>query len=890
MKVLLMICIFICICFKASAQKQLIDSSVYGKWRGVDGIALSNDGAYVSYNIPDSMQNNSMLYVQSIDGYWKKGFINTGWPRFSPDGKKMIFSKGKDSLCFVTLGTDSMIVIPHVSNWEMPRKGNSPWIAFQLSEPRKNRILHNTITGEERAFKNISSFMFAADGFAVLLQKETGDQQVTLQWIDLSNGQTVSIWQGKMIADLGLDQTGTRLFFKGQDGSSEGISRIWIYKQGGPQAVSVELNEQENALKIDDVSILGFDHTGNKLFFKVNKPVAKLKPNPALASVDVYSYKDAQLQSQQLIEQPQRSYRYVYNFSNRRTIRLEEKNEEIKSPLDGDQILIQKSGNGDLDYEYYWNKNALSSFYLVSTKDGKRKCIVTKVALPNTLTYTLSPSGKYLIWYDPDKKGYFCYNIKTDIVKKVTIGIKKNWANQDASNHPDSAYEVGENILGWTANDSSFWLGSRYDIYQVDPEGKRLPINLTNGYGSKHHLIFRIYSTSQELYGEPTALDSHKSVLLHFINDENKDEGFCRVRVGQQEDPDILSVMPKHISNMPEAGAADADIYAVSIEDEKSAPNYFLTRDFKTFSQLTGIQPQKDYNWLTSELVKWRRPDGKTTQGVLYKPENFDPKKRYPVIFFYYEIMSNNLHKFHYPQIEDAQMLGIPYYVSNGYLVFLPDIQYKIGYPGRSSCNTIVSAAEYLSKFPWVDKTKMGLMGHSFGGFETNYVITHSQLFAAAISSSGITDFVSQYGSRWGNEIKSSQIWCEATQGRIGATLWQRPDLYIENSPVFRADKVTTPVLLMANKNDGSASFRQGFEFFTGLRRLGKKAWLLQYDNGEHGLHNHADKEDFTIRSHQFFDHYLNGALPPKWMTEGVPAIQKQIDPGYATDTTGKRP
>jgi dipeptidyl aminopeptidase/acylaminoacyl peptidase len=183
-------------------------------------------------------------------------------------------------------------------------------------------------------------------------------------------------------------------------------------------------------------------------------------------------------------------------------------------------------------------------------------------------------------------------------------------------------------------------------------------------------------------------------------------------------------------------------------------------------------------------------------------------------------------------------------------------------------------------QFPWVDKEHMGLMGHSFGGFETDYVIVHSHLFAAAVSMSGMTDFVSAYGSIIGNGT-SRQRQYELYRDRIGATLWQRLDLYLENSPILKANEVTTPVLLMANKKDEDVPYEQGVEFFTALRRLGKKALMLQYDNGDHQVRNLADQKDLSLRIWQFFGYYLKGEPPPKWMVVGIPATKKGIDNGY---------
>jgi dienelactone hydrolase len=278
---------------------------------------------------------------------------------------------------------------------------------------------------------------------------------------------------------------------------------------------------------------------------------------------------------------------------------------------------------------------------------------------------------------------------------------------------------------------------------------------------------------------------------------------------------------------------------------------------------------------------------------VLYKPESFDSTKRYPVILHYYERKSDGLHAYLAPQLLGGNgcVIDIPRYVSHGYLIFTPDIHFRIGETGQSVVNAVVSAADHLASMPWVDGGRMGLQGCSFGGSHTNYLVTHSGRFAAAVSSSGSSNLISDYGSLTGDGVTvAGALGFEVRQTRLGASLWERPDVYIRNSPILQADRVTTPLLLMHTTIDGITPFGQALELFTGLRRLGKKAWMLQYDGG----HNHgvwgAEGRDFSIRMAQFFDHYLKGAPPPKWMTEGIPARLKGIETGLELDTSGKVP
>jgi dipeptidyl aminopeptidase/acylaminoacyl peptidase len=213
-----------------------------------------------------------------------------------------------------------------------------------------------------------------------------------------------------------------------------------------------------------------------------------------------------------------------------------------------------------------------------------------------------------------------------------------------------------------------------------------------------------------------------------------------------------------------------------------------------------------------------------------------------------------------------------------------------MGGNGQDAMNSIIAAADYLRRFRWVDATKMGLQGHSFGGYYTNYAITQSTRFAAAVASSGPTNIISEYGGLWGGGV-SKKGFVENQQFRMNVSLWERPDLYIKNSPIFYADRVTTPLLMMANKRDANVSFAQGVEFFTALRRLGKRVWMLQYDEGDHGVFDDGkDRTDYLVRMTQFFDHYLKGAPPPEWMTQGVPARLKGIETGLELDEPGKTP
>jgi len=319
-----------------------------------------------------------------------------------------------------------------------------------------------------------------------------------------------------------------------------------------------------------------------------------------------------------------------------------------------------------------------------------------------------------------------------------------------------------------------------------------------------------------------------------------------------------------------------------------NSPDVYASVDLKTEVKLSNTNPQQqNYNWGTAELVKWTTPKGFNSEGILYKPENFDPAKKYPMIVYFYEKLSDGLYNY-VPPAPTPSRLNISYFVSNGYLVFAPDISYEKGYPGRSAEEFVNSGVASLKKNAWVDGTKIGLQGQSWGGYQVAHLITRTNMYAAAWAGAPVVNMTSAYGGiRWESGL-NRQFQYEKTQSRIGATLWEKPELYIENSPLFSLPKVSTPVVIMANDADGAVPWYQGLEMFNGLRRLGKPVWLLNYNNEAHNLVQRQNRKDIQIREQQFFDYYLKGAKAPVWMVGGIPATEKGKSWGF--ELTDEKP
>jgi dipeptidyl aminopeptidase/acylaminoacyl peptidase len=326
--------------------------------------------------------------------------------------------------------------------------------------------------------------------------------------------------------------------------------------------------------------------------------------------------------------------------------------------------------------------------------------------------------------------------------------------------------------------------------------------------------------------------------------------------------------------------AKNADVYVLSVQTFSEHPDYFVADpDFHELRRIIDINPQvHDFNWGKAELVHFKNADGLPLSAVLVKPEDFDPSKKYPMVVYIYERLSNTLHNFRQPTVTRGQVINPTFYASNGYLVLMPDIAYKVGFPGQSAIKCVLPAIQAVVDRGYVDEKAIGINGQSWGGYQIAYIVTQTDRFRAAVAGAPVSNMTSAYGGiRWGSGL-TRQFQYEWSQSRIGANLWEAPMRYLENSPVFMADRVKTPLLMIHNDQDDAVPWYQGIEYYLALRRLGKESYLLNYNGQPHNLSNRAAARDFSVRMFQFFEHHLKGKPAPNWMKAGVPYLDRDKD------------
>lgn len=548
------------------------------------------------------------------------------------------------------------------------------------------------------------------------------------------------------------------------------------------------------------------------------------------------------------------------------------------SPLD--RVVAPDQWNGDWALVADQSANIIASqwdyqypvdLYIKNVLTGEKK----EVGTVNNGSYHISPAAKYVIWFE--NRSYHVYSIATgktyEIAGDITYPL---WDEETDTPVKDSrAYGIG----GWTEGDGRVLIYDRHDMWSVDPAGDVESVCITAGEGRKKNLRMRLIDTDPD----KRWLSNKERLLFSLFDYSDKRNGLASsVFTGKSVAPRIDFLDGYSYTQVKKA--LDADVYSWDQANFSVSPNVYVSRDIEKGKaiRITDTNPQMaDYNWGTAQLFRWKTFSGKPSDGVLYLPEDFDPDKEYPMLVYFYETYSQDLYK-HYNMEPSWSWINFPFYVSRGYVIFVPDIHYTAGIPGECAYDYVCSGVDAVcEKYKNIDRSRIGIDGQSWGGYQTAYLVTRTDMFACAGSGAPVANMTSAFGGiRWGTG-DSRQGQYEQGQSRIGRNLWEAPELYIYNSPVFHADRVHTPLLIMHNDNDGAVPWYQGIEMFMALRRLGKPVWMLQYNGEAHNLVERRNRKDITRRLQQFFDHYLKGDPMPEWMVNGIPAIRKGQEFGY---------
>ena len=938
MRRFLLLILLTAISFSGNSQtKKPLDHSVYDAWQSISSEHVSNNGQWVLYSVTPQ-EGDAKLVITHLKSKSSVSVARVSLAEFTENSKFAVFKiqpffkdtrrakikkkkpeeMPKDSLGILSLGTDQVWKAPRIKSYALPEKSSgylvylkeelvADSVTKKSPESRKDEdyffaddeaakpkskdgtdlILRNLSTGMENIFKYVTDYTLSKNGkflsFVSTGTKKDSVNKPGVYFFDIEKLKLIKISSGKgQYKSLAFDETGRQLAFSSEKGPEKALQKFYkLYYYTPLQDSALVLADRYTTgmpanWNVSGDALISFSKNGEKLYFGTAPLQAAKDTNLVdfeVAKVDVWNYKDDYLQPMQLknLEKDlKKSYLAVIypKESLKKVIQLGDvKLQTVDTGDEGDAEYAMASTDLGNRVELQWTGDTFQDIYIISTADGSR----VKIASNIRGVAGISPKGNYVTWYNRKDRNWYSYSISQRKLVQLKAGHNIKFFNEE-NDTPDDPAQYG--ISTWTKDDKNILIYDRYDIWSFNPltgVGK----NFTNGVGREKKITFRYTAAHpKERFVEP-----NQTMYMDAFNNISKEHGWYKKNINTTKSP-ALVMMSGYTYSKPEM-AKDADVMVYEKSNYLSSPDLYVSTGFNKEIKLSYInQQQNNYKWGTAELVKWKTPKGYESEGILYKPEDFDSSKKYPMIVYFYERLSDGLYNYIAPAPTPSR-LNISYFVSNGYLVFAPDIKYEAGYPGRSAEEFINSGVEVLKKNTWVDGTKIGIQGQSWGGYQVAHLITRTNMYAAAWSGAPVVNMTSAYGGiRWESGM-NRQFQYERTQSRIGATLWDKPELYIENSPLFHFPKVNTPVVIMANDADGAVPWYQGIEMFTGLRRLGKPVWMLNYNNEAHNLILRQNRKDIQMREQQFFDHYLKGMPAPEWMEKGIPATEKGKNWGF---------
>ena len=582
---------------------------------------------------------------------------------------------------------------------------------------------------------------------------------------------------------------------------------------------------------------------------------------PKISDVQVWHAQDVRIIPMQKVQESQdlqRTMLAAWNVADGKVVHVGRDLYETTRILPGGQHVTEVDRSA-----YAWGTmfgRPYQDIWLVDVKTGQRTKALEKVRF----FYGPSPSGKRLAWYDGTS--YWSYDIATGSKTNLSAAAKVSFADADWDTPGDMTPPEGN--AGWTKDERAFLAYDAHDLWSLAADG-RTATRLTSGASDGiTHRIIRLGATDE-------GVDLTSPVYLTLNGRQTKKSGYARLTSGRTATVERLVFDDARITRLMRADSAE--VLAFTRERFNDAPDWFvggpLLRDPRQISAFNAFQ--SSYTWGKSELVDFTSATERPLQAALYYPANYDPSRKYPMIVYTYELLSQNVHQ--YPVPSERSYYNTAVWTANGYFVLQPDIVFRGRDPGISVLDAVVPAVKTIIARGLVDSARVGHVGHSWGGYEATFLPTRTHIFAATVAGAPITNFLSFPGAiHWSPGIAEMDHW-ETGQGRMDVPYWEDMDAYLRNSPAAKVHELRTPILMEVGDADGTVDWHQGIEFYNFARRAGRKDFvLLVYPGEDHGLRKKENQIDYHRRINEWFGHYLKGEPAPKWMKDGISWLERK--------------
>jgi dipeptidyl aminopeptidase/acylaminoacyl peptidase len=626
----------------------------------------------------------------------------------------------------------------------------------------------------------------------------------------------------------------------------------------------VEVEVKESPAEKDEEAAEGEEETDGEVE-EEQEPEPRRPARPGSGELDpeekpdlvIWHWRDERLQSMQQVQENRDesfSYLSIYRVDDGRFIRLADDDVRTVNAAPKQRWAL---GYDDSRYELIGNLDGrrFNDVYTIDLQTGERKLALEKARW----AFMPSSDGTHLLYFDDGD--FYTYEFATGESYNITADVPTTFINTE-DDHNVQDPPINPSGWGWTSDGSAVLLYDNWDVWKVGVHGGTA-MNLTVNGKDEQIRYRRRFSLDPDEEG----IDLSEDIYLGPYGEWTKKSGIARIPAGGTSVEELLWADAAFSGLMK---AEDADVFLYTKATPVEYPDYFAaSASFAGGSKITNANPeQSEFLWTSgSRLVDYTSEKGDKLQAALHLPANYEEGKSYPTIVYIYEKLSQGMNSYTQPFYNGFNK---SVYTSNGYAVLMPDIVYTINDPGMSAVWCVLPALQAAIDTGVVDADRVGLHGHSWGGYQTSFLVTQTQAFAAAVAGAPLTNMISMYSSIYWNSGSGNMSIFESSQGRFTGGYWEAMDAYVRNSPVFFAEDVRTPLIILHNDADGAVDWNQGIEYYSTLRRLGKDVIMLQYEGENHGLRKPANMKDYTVRMREFFDFHLKSAEAPEWLLEGV--------------------
>ena len=895
----------ICLCLlwgivgMLSAQKKVLDMEAYRLWRRVEAQQISDNEEWVSYryryiNQDEQCVHKPVTYLRNMTTGKVYELENVQQLNFFDGGRGVKYVVSHVDKKGVPIGRDSVFILSlknmKATHWDRPygfrESGYSNQITYsypigknERGEAIRRLVIWNLGTRDSIVMDSVGHYILLNREQEILYEKDHGRYK-SLRYGKIGEKHHVVYTHPEArLEDFTFDEREKKGTFTVCAGVKCQNKPNFLYSFTLPE-MSFRLVMSFSAKKLPEgYQVEGRTYPvygeGKYVFPGVKRvqfpgSVNKVKRDTTF-ELELWTWDEEVSQKRQAHESTGRhpgEPKYVYQVKDESWLLVAPEQMELHLPPDhrefGNVLVSDASPYRKMAD---WRDGQTADWYRVSLEDGKRELLFKDFrGAP-----VWSPNGKYALFYAGEEKIWYKLELRTGKLTDISSGIGHPMYDEEYD-RPKPASPYG--IAGWLDRGDKVVLYDRYDMWVVDLAGDTPLFSLTGEWGRKNQRELRLIGGQ----GHGKLLDLTSDLFVYTKNTETLECG-------------IYKLSPSRKLKRLMEGAFALRIHHVSQDGKACIFTKQSYADFRDlwWSRMNFVKPvrvteanpqQKDYHWGSVKLVEWKTFEGKRNRGLLYLPDNYDVSKRYPVIVNFYETHTNDIHVQPVPDLSSG-MMNVVSYVSDGYVVFMPDVHFKTGHPGVSSYNAVVSGVQMLIDRGIADKDRIGIQGHSWSGYQVAYLVTRTNLFKCASPGAAVSAMTSAYfGIREGSGMPRMFMY-EETQGRMGKMFWDDIEGYIKNSPIFYADKIQTPLLIFHCDGDDAVPYSEGLNLFLAMRRLHKPAWLLNYKGEKHFLYNDAARRDWTIRLKQFFDYYLRDASLPRWMKEGILLDERGIDQKY---------